>query len=62
MLLSAKLAPTVDYPVLERFWRAADELGFHSVANYDHFYGADRQRRSDVGGVDVACRDGRGGA
>jgi alkanesulfonate monooxygenase SsuD/methylene tetrahydromethanopterin reductase-like flavin-dependent oxidoreductase (luciferase family) len=39
MLLSAKLAPTVDYPVLERFWRAADELGFHSVANYDHFYG-----------------------
>jgi F420-dependent oxidoreductase-like protein len=39
MLLSAKLAPTVDYPVLEGFWRAADELGFHSVANYDHFYG-----------------------
>jgi F420-dependent oxidoreductase-like protein len=39
MLLSAKLAPTVDYPVLEGFWRATDELGFHSVANYDHFYG-----------------------
>jgi F420-dependent oxidoreductase-like protein len=39
MLLSAKLAPTFDYPVLEQFWRAADELGFHSVANYDHFYG-----------------------
>lgn len=39
MLLSAKLAPTFDYPVLEEFWRAADELGFHSVANYDHFYG-----------------------
>jgi F420-dependent oxidoreductase-like protein len=39
MLLSAKLAPTFDYPVLEAFWRAADELGFHSVANYDHFYG-----------------------
>jgi hypothetical protein len=39
MLLSAKLAPTFDYPVLERFWRAADDMGFHSVANYDHFYG-----------------------
>jgi F420-dependent oxidoreductase-like protein len=39
MLLSAKLAPTFDYPVMEQFWRAADELGFHSVANYDHFYG-----------------------
>ncbi|OBK75194.1 TIGR03560 family F420-dependent LLM class oxidoreductase [Mycobacterium sp. 1274761.0] len=39
MLLSAKIAPTFDYPVLERFWRTADELGFHSIANYDHFYG-----------------------
>ncbi|MCV7228859.1 TIGR03560 family F420-dependent LLM class oxidoreductase [Mycolicibacterium komossense] len=39
MLLSAKLAPTFDYPVLEEFWRNTDELGFHSVANYDHFYG-----------------------
>lgn len=39
MLLSAKLAPTFDYPVLENFWRRVDELGFHSVANYDHFYG-----------------------
>jgi F420-dependent oxidoreductase-like protein len=39
MLLSAKLAPTFDYPVLRDFWRAADDLGFHSVANYDHFYG-----------------------
>ena len=39
MLLSAKLAPTFDYPEMEQFWRAADELGFHSVANYDHFYG-----------------------
>lgn len=39
MLLSAKLAPTFDYPVLEEFWRSADALGFHSVANYDHFYG-----------------------
>jgi F420-dependent oxidoreductase-like protein len=39
MLLSAKLAPTFDYPVLHEFWRNADELGFHSVSNYDHFYG-----------------------
>ena len=39
MLLSAKLAPPFDYQVLEQFWRAADEPGFHSVANYDHFYG-----------------------
>ncbi len=39
MLLSAKLAPTFDYSVMQQFWRAADELGFHSVANYDHFYG-----------------------
>jgi F420-dependent oxidoreductase-like protein len=39
MLLSAKLAPTFDYLVLLEFWRNADELGFHSVSNYDHFYG-----------------------
>ena len=39
MLISAKLAPTFDYPVLDRFWRDADELGFHGVWNYDHFYG-----------------------
>ena len=39
MLLSAKIAPTFDYPVLHEFWSRADELGFHSVANYDHFYG-----------------------
>lgn len=39
MLLSAKIAPTFDYPVLQEFWAQADELGFHSVANYDHFYG-----------------------
>ncbi|WP_197381100.1 TIGR03560 family F420-dependent LLM class oxidoreductase [Mycolicibacterium mengxianglii] len=39
MHVSAKLAPTFDYPVLERFWRAADELGFHGVYDYDHFYG-----------------------
>ncbi|SEH84199.1 probable F420-dependent oxidoreductase, Rv1855c family [Mycolicibacterium rutilum] len=39
MQVSAKLAPTFDYPVLERFWRSADELGFPAVWNYDHFYG-----------------------
>jgi F420-dependent oxidoreductase-like protein len=39
MLLSAKIAPTFDYPVLQEFWTRADRLGFHSVANYDHFYG-----------------------
>jgi F420-dependent oxidoreductase-like protein len=39
MLLSAKIAPTFDYPVLRDFWLAADDLGFHSVATYDHFYG-----------------------
>jgi len=27
------------YAELERFWRDADELGFHAVWNYDHFYG-----------------------
>lgn len=45
MLLSAKLAPVFPYPVLESFWRTADEMGFHSVANYDHFYGLE----SDTG-------------
>jgi F420-dependent oxidoreductase-like protein len=39
VLISAKLAPTFDYAVLEEFWRAADELGFHAVWGYDHFYG-----------------------
>jgi F420-dependent oxidoreductase-like protein len=39
VLLSAKLAPTFDVPVLEEFWRSADELGFHAVWDYDHFYG-----------------------
>jgi F420-dependent oxidoreductase-like protein len=39
MLFSAKLAPTFEYPVMQDFWARADELGFHSVANYDHFYG-----------------------
>jgi F420-dependent oxidoreductase-like protein len=39
MLMSAKLAPVFEYPVLEEFWRAADELGYHAVWDYDHFYG-----------------------
>ncbi|MFA5891980.1 MAG: LLM class F420-dependent oxidoreductase [Actinomycetota bacterium] len=39
MLISAKLAPCFPYEQLEAFWRAADELGFHAVWNYDHFYG-----------------------
>ncbi|OBF15708.1 TIGR03560 family F420-dependent LLM class oxidoreductase [Mycobacterium sp. ACS4331] len=39
MLVSAKLAPVFDYPVLEQFWRSADDLGFHGIWNYDHFYG-----------------------
>ncbi len=39
MLISAKLAPTFDYAVLEEFWRAADALGFHAIWDYDHFYG-----------------------
>ena len=39
MLISAKLAPTFEYTVLEEFWRSADELGFHAVWDYDHFYG-----------------------
>jgi F420-dependent oxidoreductase-like protein len=34
-----KLAQVFDYPTLERFWRDADELGFHGVWDYDHFYG-----------------------
>ena len=39
MLVSAKLAPTFEYPILENFWRTADDLGFHGIWNYDHFYG-----------------------
>jgi len=39
VLRSAKIAPVFDYPLLERFWKDADELGFHGVWNYDHFYG-----------------------
>lgn len=39
MQVSAKLAPTFDYPVLQQFWQAADELGFHGIYDYDHFYG-----------------------
>ena len=39
MLRSAKIAPVFGYDVLERFWKDADELGYHGVWNYDHFYG-----------------------
>ena len=39
MLTSAKLAPMFSYEELERFWRDADDLGFHAIWNYDHFYG-----------------------
>lgn len=39
MRISVKLAPTFDYPELEKFWRSADDLGFEAVWNYDHFYG-----------------------
>lgn len=39
MRISVKLAPTFDYPELEKFWRTADGLGFEAVWNYDHFYG-----------------------
>jgi len=39
VLISAKLAPVFEYRVLEEFWRAADELGYHAIWNYDHFYG-----------------------
>lgn len=39
MLLSAKLAPIFPYAQLEEFWRTADELGYHAVWDYDHFYG-----------------------
>ncbi|MEX0873438.1 MAG: LLM class F420-dependent oxidoreductase [Actinomycetota bacterium] len=39
MLRSAKIAPVFSYDVLERFWGDADDLGYHAVWNYDHFYG-----------------------
>ncbi|MGH2830985.1 MAG: TIGR03560 family F420-dependent LLM class oxidoreductase [Actinomycetota bacterium] len=39
MLVSAKLAPVFEYERLVEFWTAADELGYHAVWNYDHFYG-----------------------
>lgn len=39
MLISAKLAPCFPYAQLEQFWRDADDLGFHAIWNYDHFYG-----------------------
>lgn len=39
MRISVKLAPTFSYPELEQFWHDADDLGFDTVWNYDHFYG-----------------------
>ncbi|MCA1834507.1 MAG: LLM class F420-dependent oxidoreductase [Actinomycetota bacterium] len=39
MLISAKLPPVFGYEGLVGFWRAADELGYHAIWNYDHFYG-----------------------
>jgi len=39
MLISAKLAPVFEYAVLQKFWRDADEAGFHAIWDYDHFYG-----------------------
>jgi F420-dependent oxidoreductase-like protein len=39
VLRSVKLAQVFEYSVLERFWRDADELGFHALWVYDHFYG-----------------------
>ena len=39
MLISAKLAPCFPYEQIEAFWRDADELGYHGIWNYDHFYG-----------------------
>lgn len=39
MDVSAKLAPTFDYSVLHDFWLRAEELKFHGIYDYDHFYG-----------------------
>src|SRR6478609_370009 len=45
MLRSADLAPVCPYRVLESCSRTADERGFHSVANYDHFFGLESDTR-----------------
>ncbi|HVL81688.1 MAG TPA: TIGR03560 family F420-dependent LLM class oxidoreductase [Actinomycetota bacterium] len=50
MLRSAKLAPTVEYGVLDRFWREADDLGYHAIWTYDHFYGLDDLDRPTLEG------------
>jgi F420-dependent oxidoreductase-like protein len=39
MLRSVKLAQVFEYSILERFWKDADDLGFHGVFDYDHLYG-----------------------
>ena len=56
MLISVKLAPTYDYPVLAEFWRAADQLGFHGIWDYDHFYGlVDQQQPTYEGWTTLAA-------
>lgn len=50
MRISVKLAPTFSYPELERFWHDADELGFDTVWNYDHFYGLDKNETPTLEG------------
>jgi F420-dependent oxidoreductase-like protein len=60
MLRSAKIAPMFPYAELEQFWRNADELGFHAVWNYDHFYGlggnvADLERETLEGWTTLAA-------
>ncbi|KUI31718.1 LLM class flavin-dependent oxidoreductase [Mycobacterium sp. GA-2829] len=41
MDVSAKLAPTFSYDILRQFWASAEDLGFHGIYDYDHFYGLD---------------------
>ena len=56
MRISVKLAPTYDYPVLAEFWRAADQLGFHGIWDYDHFYGlVDQQQPTYEGWTTLAA-------
>lgn len=39
MRISAKLAPVFPIEEMIEFWLTADELGYHGIYNYDHFYG-----------------------
>jgi len=60
VLISAKLAPCFEYSVLEDFWRAADELGFYAIWDYDHFYGlTDPAGRSFEGWTTLAAMAAR---